>query len=147
MKPEQTLWSRLQKHMKGYWDATRHEDAVTSGTPDVSWGARQVNGWLELKVIGHLPKKNTLVVIDLRPAQRVFLLNRMKAGGHCSVLVYVQESDQCFLFDRPESIRTLGKTMKRDEFVASASIISYPSLPASTRFIDVLTGIHRYGNC
>jgi hypothetical protein len=145
MTPEQKLWSRLSKHLHGYWDATRHEDAVTSGTPDVSWGSRNVNGWLELKVIKQLPHKNVVVKVDLRPAQRVFLLNRMKAGGHCSVLVQVEKTGDCFLFDKPEQIKTLGKTMKVGEFCGTASIVTMGCLPEPERFIDILTGIRRYG--
>ena len=145
MKPEQMLWSKLRKHLKGYWDCTRHEDTVTSGTPDVSWGSRQVNGWLELKVISSLPMHNTVVPVDLRPAQRVFLLNRIKAGGHCSVLIQVEKTGDCFLFDKADQIRTLGKTLKKDTFCATASIVTMGCLPEPERLIDVLTGYYRYG--
>ncbi len=149
MRPEQKLWSRMSKYYKGHWDATRHEDAVASGTPDVSWGARKVNGWLELKAISNWPKNDkTVVPIDLRPAQRVFLLKRSIAGGHCAVFIHVLKHDEYYLFDEPKSLSRLGVSLKRDAFYGPnrlASVGTRDWLPEPTRFLDVLTGIRRYG--
>lgn len=132
--------------MKPYWDASRHEDTTTRGTPDVSWGSRDVNGWTELKVITSLPKnQNEIPKIKLRPAQKVFLLKRLKKGGHCSVLLEVSKTGMCFLFDKPEIIQALGTTARVIDLYKEASIICHDGLPEPERMIDVLTGHHRYG--
>lgn len=145
MKPEQGLWNKLRNHMKGSsWDATRHEDSCTAGTPDVSWGARNVNGWLELKVIDHLPKNpKDPVKIQLRPSQRIFLIKRSRAGGHCSVLLWIAKRGECLLFTQEGAFRAL-ETLNTDQLYRAASMIT-EDLPDPTQLLDVLTSIYRYG--
>jgi len=134
MRPEQKLWSRLRNHMKhSGWDATRHEDAATFGTPDVSWGARGINGWLELKVIGSITAP-----IKLRPAQKAFLHRRAKTGGHCGVLVWVEKTEECLVFVN-EQIKSLGCGKLPQES------ISCHGLPEPVRLLDVLTKHYLYG--
>ena len=146
MRPEQALWAKLRNNMKkSGWDATRHEDACTPGTPDVSWGARNVNGWLELKVIKNLTHKNDQVIpAKLRPKQRAFLLRRSRKGGHCAVLVWVSDALECFLFNHPDSFMGLGVTFTRQAFVDHCAIYT-KGLPEPTRLLDVLTGQYKYG--
>ena len=145
VKPEQKLWSRLSKAMKGYWSASRHEDSVATGTPDVSWGARKVNGWLELKVIKGWPLDDKKVApIDVRSAQRVFLINRSKHGGHCGVFVYVEKTEEYFLFMKTIDFKSLNKTYTRLDWEKQCAIHT-SDLPEPTRLLDVLTGIRRYG--
>jgi hypothetical protein len=128
---------------KSGWDATRHEDSSTPGTPDVSWGCRDVNGWMELKVVQTLgdPKKN--VKIKLRPLQRVFLIKRSRTGSHCSVLLWVTKTSECLLFTTEEAFRAL-ETLVPQELHQQASVVT-KGLPEPSRFLDVLTGKHRYG--
>ncbi len=56
---ESSLWSYLRKGMKGKWShATRHEDSVSIGVPDVSY-YHCGNNWVELKSISKLPVRAT----------------------------------------------------------------------------------------
>jgi len=56
---EKTLWSYVRKGMRPYWDhATRHENLVAIGTPDVSY-YHFGNNWIELKNVKALPKRAT----------------------------------------------------------------------------------------
>ena len=126
MKSEQELWTRLRRHMQGHWDAPRHEDSITSWTPDVSWGARGINGWLELKVIPNRPKDphkpHKVVPIDLRSAQRVFLKNRSEQGGPCGILVYVQKTKEYILFSNPMDFIGLGKTYTQLDWLVNCTM-------------------------
>jgi hypothetical protein len=132
--------------MAGYWDASRHEDAVSSGTPDVSWAARQVNGWLELKVVDNWPKKNNEVVpAEIRPSQRVFLKKRSRFGKHLGVFIYIKKTNEYFLFLKPSSISAIGKIYTQLDWHVHCDIHAIDHLPEPTRFLDVLTGIRRYG--
>lgn len=147
MRPEQKLWKSLKRAMrKSGWDATRHEDVCSPGVPDVSWGARGVNGWIELKVIDRLPKDPCQPIkFEVRPKQRVFLINRVKTGGHCGILVRVAKDDECYLFDKKEDFLGLGKTYTSQDFVIHAVVRTLKGLPEPMRFLDVLTGVYRHG--
>ena len=146
MRPEQAFWSKLKGHMSNSgWDATRHEDSATPGTPDVSWGARGVNGWLELKVVPNLPKHDTDVVkIDLRPKQRVFLLKRVRTGGHCGVLIQVSTTLESVLFTSEKTFMDMGRTLTKQRFNEECAM-QVMGLPEPTRLLDIMTGIYRYG--
>ena len=57
--PEKTLWTYVKNGMKGKWShATRHEDMVSVGVPDVSY-FHCGNSWIELKNVDQLPKRPT----------------------------------------------------------------------------------------
>jgi penicillin-binding protein-related factor A (putative recombinase) len=79
-------------------DVTRHEDIVTKGVPDVSYGMQGVNGWIELKEIKWKKRRTTGNDIGLSPEQRLWLRQRGKQGGRCFVLVRATESREYFLF-------------------------------------------------
>ena len=106
-----------------------------------------MNGWLELKVVDDWPKRSikTVVPVDLRPAQRVFLTARNRTGGHCGVFVWVQKQDEYFLFTKQAALYELGKTLTHEHWHGSSSVHTSDALPEPTRLLDVLTGIYRYG--
>lgn len=91
---ESSLWHKLKRGMGDTWDATRHEDCVGVGVPDVSFGlpVSAVQGWIELKCHGAWPKRaGTFVDTDLTSVQRRWLLNRGRAGASCWLLMQVGE--------------------------------------------------------
>ena len=90
MKPEQQMWQILSKAVGKYWDATRHEPPPR-GIPDVSFGARGKNGWIELKTIDKWPSRpETGVYIEhCTPQQRVWGFRRGQYGGHTWLLLKV----------------------------------------------------------
>lgn len=55
---------------------TFHEDMYQIGIPDASYGARDINGWIEFKWDR----------IKFQPGQAKWLSHRAMAGGHCFVL-------------------------------------------------------------
>ncbi len=94
-KPEQLMWTHLAGKMQGYWNAQRHEDELSDSIPDVSFARKGVDGWLELKIIEHWPKRESCAVnlSRLRPGQVNWMEERGKAGnGHCWLLLAVGES-------------------------------------------------------
>jgi len=138
MRPEQEFGHKFRQHMKGSgWDVTCHEDTSTYGTPDLSWGARGINGWMELKVIPNLTDSRKPARIKLRKLQRIFLIKRGRTGGHCSVLVWVSRTQECLLFTSEGAFRAL-ETWTPEELYRNADVIS-KGLPEPSRFLDVLT--------
>jgi hypothetical protein len=85
---EKTLWKYLRDGMKGRWDACRHEDRLTAGVPDVSYGLQGINGWIELKELKR-STKGQLRLPRLTIEQRRWLTYRGRKGGNCWILVRV----------------------------------------------------------
>lgn len=103
MSSEKSTWASLKRIVGDRWHATRIEDRLQSGVPDVSWGARGVQGWIELKYVPKPPVRlGTPFRIGLRPEQAVWLQQRGRVGNYCWVLARVQNL-QWLLFDWREA--------------------------------------------
>ena len=91
------MMNRLENSFKKYlvrrlgsrWDVQSHEDKYSSGIADLSFGAKGVNGWIELKIIASWngdrpvkPSKYTRIQIN-------WLNKRDRKGGRCFVMVKV----------------------------------------------------------
>lgn len=89
---ERALWRYIQSHLRALpeIDMQRHEDKLALGVPDVSYGCRGVNGWIELKFC-HEPAKTTSLVRcpHFTLEQRQWLLDRGRRGGHAFLLAQV----------------------------------------------------------
>ena len=77
---EKNLWRYVRKGMAEHWDATRHEDRVTPGVPDVSFRVGGRNGWLELKTA-----ERRGVRIRQRPAGCLAVEYQPVVGIHAAV--------------------------------------------------------------
>lgn len=87
---EAALWAHLRRKLRGRWDAQRHEDILARGVPDVSYGARGVQGWIELKYLDAWPARGGVVRIPhYTREQRLWLRFRGEAGGRCFLLLRV----------------------------------------------------------
>ena len=111
---ESALWSTLKRGMGKKWDATRHEDAAAVGVPDVSYGLRGYNGWIELKCLDKMPKDpGAIVKINhFTPLQRHWLMTRGKAGGLCWFLLKIENVEEYLLFNWTE-LALVGKKPDR----------------------------------
>ena len=89
--PEQDAWRSLRRTVGGRWHAQRIENWVDEGTPDVAWGARGVDGWMELKALHDWPARpETGIDIGLKPEQAEWLTARGRVGsGLCFILVRI----------------------------------------------------------
>lgn len=109
---ETNLWRYLKEGMGNRWDACRHEDKITEGVPDVSFGMSRidnrcldrkarVNGWIELKVLDSWPKRpSTVVRVDhLTDEQRRWIAERGKAGGNVWLFLRVGREYLLFYWD------------------------------------------------
>lgn len=88
---EKALWAYVRDGMGGRWDATRHEDKLNLGVPDVSYGMGKMNGWLELKFAERPVRESTPVRVGMRPEQARWLQRRGLNGGGCWVLAQIGE--------------------------------------------------------
>jgi len=88
---EKILWAKLRQGMKDKWHATRHEDILSEGVPDVSYGLDGTNGWIELKCVDKKPVRGNkkVRVKSLTSAQVAWITARGKAGGSCWILLAV----------------------------------------------------------
>ena len=97
MKPEQKFWKYIKNNMIAKWDACRHEDTLSFGIPDISFGINNINGWIELKVC-FLNNKQGIINTNLTPIQKAWLFKRGTFGGNTWLLikVYVQKINTNF---------------------------------------------------
>jgi hypothetical protein len=102
---EATLWRYLRNGLRPLRvDLQRHEDIAGVGIPDVSYGARGVNGWIEdkyakgwHKVRKYRPLEGAqAVTVRWRPGQREWLRRRGELGGRCWLFLRVGHEN--FLF-------------------------------------------------
>jgi len=90
------IWRDIQRTMRdlqreGRWHACRHEDSVTIGVPDVSYGLDGQNGWIELKSVPDWPIRGAIKIRDLTYHQVRWLEDRGQAGGSCWLLMSVRK--------------------------------------------------------
>jgi hypothetical protein len=93
MNREVALFNYLKQGMKNRWDVSRHEDNTGPGIPDVSYGLRNVNGWIELKVLDSWPKsdKTPVKIPHLTDWQKRWLARRGMHGGRTWLLVRIHK--------------------------------------------------------
>ena len=108
---ERSLWLYLRNGMKGIWDATRHEDRMSPGIPDISYGLNGVNGWLELKSLYYWPMHptTTIRIPGFTDQQRVWLQNRGHRGGRCWLLIRIERTYLLFSWEQVHLIGELTK--------------------------------------
>lgn len=116
---ESDLFKRLKKATPGF-DWTRHEDKLTSGIPDSSYGFEGVGGWVELKTYDCWPRDPNapLKFHDLKPTQVNWAIRRGRKQRRVWFLVAV--ADDWFLI-RWKYARQLGK-LTRDELLSLSDI-------------------------
>lgn len=134
IKPEQKLWHDLQRPLQRYGHARRVENALDPGMPDISFcflkppkgrvrglsifteneppSGRE--GFLELKAIARWPLKEVHVAVDVRPAQRLWWLERSSVGGRVLVLLWVVEAGEYLLFEGGNAGNCLGHLQKEE---------------------------------
>lgn len=116
---ESALWNYLNKGMKPYWAADRHEDKLNFGVPDVSYTiqnrqeADARHGWVELKAVSHWPKRGgPFVIKHFTPEQREWLERRFPGTylliGICGIGLSRQERE-FVLLDGISGARLIGK--------------------------------------
>jgi hypothetical protein len=89
--------------MQGVWHATRIESSSGNGMPDVSYGVKGINGFMELKYMPRWPKlATTRVKLPLRLEQEIWIRNRGGIAGNVWVLCRVE--DDFFLFNDAQAL-------------------------------------------
>ena len=92
---ESTLWRYLRDGLRPLRvDLQRHEDLAAVGVPDVSYGARGVQGWIELKHVAKFTRNG--VKIPWHSGQREWLITRGAHGGHCWLLIRIGRENYLF---------------------------------------------------
>lgn len=112
---ENTLKKYLFEKMGTRWSAQSHEDSLSDGIPDISYGMSGINGWIELKQIERWPVKAETLVKPKHytPEQVNWLVDRGNKGGHCFVIVKVH----CHIFIFGHHVaRDIRSGMSRDDY-------------------------------
>ncbi|UOL48396.1 hypothetical protein [Pseudomonas phage Almagne] len=122
---ESNLFKRLKKATPGF-DWTRHEDKLTSGIPDASYGAEGVGGWVELKTYDAWPRNASqpLKFTDLKPTQVNWAIRRGRKQRRVWFLVAI--GDECWLLIRWKYARQLGKLTQRELLLAADAHGTFP---------------------
>lgn len=106
---EDGMWARLRPLMRGL-DPQRIENKLDKGVPDVNY----IHGWIELKQIADWPVRDTTIVdVDVRTEQRVWLNRRSHMNGRVFLLLHVVAPDQWLLFEGRVAAAMVGKTLRR----------------------------------
>lgn len=121
---ESTLFKKLKRATPGF-DWTRHEDKLTSGIPDCSYGAAGVGGWVELKTYDCWPRESDspLRFSDLKPTQVNWAIRRGRKQRRVWFLVAV--ADDWFLI-RWIHARKLGRLSRKELLEASDAHGTFP---------------------
>ncbi len=121
---ESKLFKRLKRATPGF-DWTRHEDKITSGIPDCSFGADGVGGWVELKTYDSWPRnpEDPLQFHDLKPTQVNWAIRRGRKQRRVWFLVSV--SEEWFLI-RWKYARQLGRLNRQQLLEISDACGSFP---------------------
>ncbi len=137
MSRETDLWGAVKANLGGIGHFERIENAVGSGTPDVAYtfwrGAFQRTGWIELKVIDHLPTEDgCLFVAHFRKAQRVWHTRHALYHGKSFVLLYIKRTKDYWLFTGTEACKWMGKPINLDDIFKMQLVMeekgSFPTL-------------------
>lgn len=124
MGKEALLWADMKDEVSRLGHFERIENGVGSGVPDVSYSFRsrrgQRTGWLELKVIEHLPthttKEECVFVSHFRKAQRVWHTRYALYGGESFVLLYIRREKRYWLFTGKEACRWMGRSLAKSDY-------------------------------
>lgn len=95
---EKDLWKRLHHVSKGLAHATRIENSVTFGVPDVVVTVKGKVAWIELKILRGIH-------ILFQPTQIAWILQEVNAGGEVHILVADEKSNQTFMYRASEIIK------------------------------------------
>lgn len=134
---ESAMWNSLKNSIGKYWDATRHEDKLSRGVPDVSFGTRGLSGWIELKALLNWPKRPETVVSlpHYTAQQRLWLWNR---GKHCNTIwLLVRVGNLWLLFDHVVA-QNVGKNLNKDEMLRLCQKV-WIGVPTNEDFINTIT--------
>ena len=116
------------KWVKKQGKLVRIESATQSGIPDVHYTVSGHSGWIELKVIGSLPRvaSGIVKVAHFKPVQREWIKSEMKCGGMAFVflLADTKKGRKYFLFDGLSAAMELGRTLSYENAIRSAVFFS-----------------------
>ncbi len=121
-----TLKSNLHQGLEGNVHIQRFEDKLTGGIPDTNVCWNGLDFWMEGKFLKVLPKRSaTLIKVDLRANQTLWLETRKRAGGKVFVWVRVADYGWMLFSDR---FRDLKEGIPLEEFLKLPSFINCRSL-------------------
>lgn len=108
-KRENSFKKSLVRIMGTRWHVQSHEDKYSLGIPDISFGARGVNGWIELKQARE-SKTGIIKPQKFTAPQINWLGRRQRHGGNCFVMVKVfhPRSERVYIFSADQA-RTIAK--------------------------------------
>lgn len=137
MTPEQRMWAQLHKAVGNKWHATRHEDTISKGIPDVSFGAHGKQGWIELKVLDKWPAKpSTIIHLPLfTKEQKAWLTMRGIAGGRCFFLLKVDTEDTWLLY-KHTNVLLIGSWAQQDMLANALAV--WQGVPSADSIISRL---------
>jgi hypothetical protein len=121
--PESDLWTHFKAIVEGADPAAhlvRVENTLSPGYPDVDYCIAGREGHVELKVLRTWPKRAATVVRvpHYTRAQRDWLVDRHKAGGHVHILIRV--ADEYLLFSGG-AVVMVGRLARADMYEVCAT--------------------------
>lgn len=117
---ENVLKKYLLRIMGTRWDVQSHEDQFSEGIPDLSFGCKGVNGWIELKQIAKWPSNFEGLAKSKKytPEQVNWLMKRGRKAAHCFIIIKVGR-DEYFLFDHTSARNIRAGMTQRQYYIRS----------------------------
>jgi hypothetical protein len=138
---ESDLWSTLKHHTQRHGHIERVENMAGIGRPDVNYCIRGVEGNIELKQLPEWPKREDTVVPvrHFTPQQRLWIRDRVRAGGRVYVLLQVCRPANLYMLLPGEWARTSLGLFATQQQIIAAAIVRGATFPAAD-LLKVITG-------
>lgn len=140
---EKDLWAILRDRMKLHGHFERIENMVGRGRPDVNYCITACEGNIELKQIQNWPtREESIVRVEhFTPQQRIWIRQRVSAGGRVFVLLEVVRPVQSyFLLPGRWAWTELGKRATRAHIEHAAVAVGLGSFPTPAVLRELTAG-------
>lgn len=120
---ESKFWKNINGMLAAEWDANRVDNKLNPGFPDVSYGMRGKNGFIELKYLKKWPK-HPHTAIDFGSSfrtQRHWITRRHAYGGLCFLFLWVETPSPEWLLMDGDGVANLPHKFTRGDLTKQSA--------------------------
>jgi hypothetical protein len=138
---ESALWKLMRgKGLPGNWE--RVENRVGTGTPDLAFcflhDHDPVQGWIELKAIPKLTRKDMIVVPHFTKEQVAWARNWTRSGGFAGLFLRVDRPRHYYLLPQNQAHHLVGGSPASEAWARDISLAHFGSRFYPKRLVEGL---------